>query len=309
MADNLNIETPTTTQGAVATDDISGAHFQRVKLIHGADGVNDGDVSSANGLPVTAGINTPIHVGDRKVEVSRGLVTGSMSFRKFGSNLSVTTTEEVISSIGGQLLPWMPTAAVTVEIVSSDAADGVAGAGALTVRIIGLDSNFDELEEVVTMNGTTAVTTTGSFIRVFRAYVETVGTYRGTNTGILTIREVGGAGDDIIQIDAAGGQTLGSHYTVPNGKTLYISDYFTQIESNKAILVHFVFAPGADDVTTPFTGARRNLFELNGLVGATSGTFAFPQVLPGKSDVWATAQISAGTGSAFFEYSGALVDD
>lgn len=34
-------------------DDISGVKYPRIKLIHGSDGVNDGDVSSTNGLPVT----------------------------------------------------------------------------------------------------------------------------------------------------------------------------------------------------------------------------------------------------------------
>jgi len=36
----------------IATDDIAGIKFQRVKLVEGADGVNDGDISSANPLPV-----------------------------------------------------------------------------------------------------------------------------------------------------------------------------------------------------------------------------------------------------------------
>jgi hypothetical protein len=40
------------TGATIAADDIGGNLFQRVKLIHGADGINDGDVSSANGLPV-----------------------------------------------------------------------------------------------------------------------------------------------------------------------------------------------------------------------------------------------------------------
>lgn len=35
-----------------ATDDIGGVQHPRTKLIHGADGVNDGDVSTSNGLPV-----------------------------------------------------------------------------------------------------------------------------------------------------------------------------------------------------------------------------------------------------------------
>jgi hypothetical protein len=38
----------------LATDLIGGAHYARSKLVIGADGVNDGDVSASNPLPVTA---------------------------------------------------------------------------------------------------------------------------------------------------------------------------------------------------------------------------------------------------------------
>lgn len=50
MAENVNI-TPGTGD-VVGADDISSVKYQRVKIIEGADGVNDGDVSSANPLPV-----------------------------------------------------------------------------------------------------------------------------------------------------------------------------------------------------------------------------------------------------------------
>lgn len=50
MADNLDV-TPGTGK-TVATDEIASINYQRIKLIHGADGVNDGDVSNVNGLPV-----------------------------------------------------------------------------------------------------------------------------------------------------------------------------------------------------------------------------------------------------------------
>lgn len=50
MADGVQV---TPGSGAtVAADEISGQQYQRVKLTHGADGVNDGDVSRINGLPV-----------------------------------------------------------------------------------------------------------------------------------------------------------------------------------------------------------------------------------------------------------------
>jgi hypothetical protein len=36
----------------IAVDEIGGLKFQRIKLIHGADGANDGDVAASNPLPV-----------------------------------------------------------------------------------------------------------------------------------------------------------------------------------------------------------------------------------------------------------------
>jgi hypothetical protein len=50
MADNT---TPPGFTKPVATDEIGGVDYQRIKLVHGADGVNDGDVSAANPMPVT----------------------------------------------------------------------------------------------------------------------------------------------------------------------------------------------------------------------------------------------------------------
>lgn len=51
MADGVTI-TPGT-GATIATDDIAGQQYQRVKVVLGADGVNDGDVSSSNALPVS----------------------------------------------------------------------------------------------------------------------------------------------------------------------------------------------------------------------------------------------------------------
>ena len=51
MADNTTIN-PGSTGDSIATDDIGGVKFQRVKLIHGADGVNSGDVATTNPFPV-----------------------------------------------------------------------------------------------------------------------------------------------------------------------------------------------------------------------------------------------------------------
>jgi hypothetical protein len=50
MADTVTLPG---TGAVVATDDIAGAQYQRIKLIHGADGTNDGDVALTNPLPVS----------------------------------------------------------------------------------------------------------------------------------------------------------------------------------------------------------------------------------------------------------------
>lgn len=51
MADNTTLNSMTGGD-TIGADDITSVKYQRIKLIHGADGVNDGDVSSVNPLPI-----------------------------------------------------------------------------------------------------------------------------------------------------------------------------------------------------------------------------------------------------------------
>lgn len=53
MADNVQVNERTTDGAIFAADEISSVYYPRTKIIIGADGVNDGDVSSANPLPVS----------------------------------------------------------------------------------------------------------------------------------------------------------------------------------------------------------------------------------------------------------------
>ena len=52
MADNVAVTAGSGT--AVAADDISSVWYQRVKLVIGADGTNDGDIAATNPMPVSA---------------------------------------------------------------------------------------------------------------------------------------------------------------------------------------------------------------------------------------------------------------
>jgi hypothetical protein len=82
MADNVGY---TPGEGAsVAADDIGGNLFQRIKLTLGADGVNDGDVSAANPVPVTGAVtvgNFPAQTGltDAQLRATAVPVSGTVT--------------------------------------------------------------------------------------------------------------------------------------------------------------------------------------------------------------------------------------
>ena len=57
MADDF-VSNPGVGGVTFASDEVSSKHYPRLKLIHGADGVNAGDVAVANPFPTQASIET-----------------------------------------------------------------------------------------------------------------------------------------------------------------------------------------------------------------------------------------------------------
>ncbi len=156
-----------------------------------------------------------------------GLQQGITTIRKFGANRDIDTgtVPESIWS-GGGLYPWQDTA-VSLEVVSDDAADDglPVGTGARTVTVQGLDENWEPKEETITMNGLTAVNLAGSWLRVFRAWVETAGSAK-TNVGTIDIQiQVGGT--VLAVIEPTLGQTTMAVYTIPAG----VTGFFTEVRS------------------------------------------------------------------------------
>jgi len=62
---------------------------------------------------------------------------------------------------------WLPLSSPErMSIVSTDAGDTVLGVGARTLKVSGLDSDYEEIEELVDLDGLTPVLTTQSFLRI-----------------------------------------------------------------------------------------------------------------------------------------------
>ena len=130
---------------------------------------------------------------------------------KFGQNETVGTSYEDITPWGN----WTTlTSAETMNVVSDNTADSSTGTGVRTLQIRGLDNNYDEISEDVTMNGTNAVTTTKSFLVIHRMEMLTAGSIQ-TNVGDITVT-ASSAGTTQAMINGTHSTTQ-AFYVVPRG--------------------------------------------------------------------------------------------
>lgn len=158
------------------------------------------------------------------LDVARGAISNSKIVHKFGANFDIDqiTTPETVWTAGG-VYPWSALAtAQTIYCISTSASD----TAVLTIE--GLDANYNEQTETVTLTGITAVATSNTFIRVFRMTYED-----GANVGTITARVTSGTGTVVAQIDIGYAQTLMSVYTVPAGHTAYMVTTDCTIDSRK----------------------------------------------------------------------------
>jgi hypothetical protein len=235
------------------------------------------------------------------LEVEQGNVAGWSHNRKFGKNFSATTTLAVISASG---LYQTPTTAQSLEIVSSNANDTSAGTGARTITIVGLNSSWVETSVTVTMNGTTPVAVTGTWMRIYRMYIETTGTY-GTSTassqaGTITLRNSGaGVTWGLLSLDGTFGlgQSLIGSYTVPSGYTAYVYPNYISVESTKTITAYFFKRENANDVTIPYSPIRAQI-SLECIGGINPLYNSRPLgIFPAMTDIGWMAKTSTGTAS------------
>ena len=157
------------------------------------------------------------------LQVARGQIQGHSNVLVFGYNPDVDTSEESVWPDGGTV-PH-PTVASVLKISSSSADDTSAGTGARTVRIEGLDGDYNVVSETVTLNGQTAVNTTNSYLYVNSFYVLTTGSGEANagniNAGTGTV--TAGVPAVLYDIIATGYNTRTTgHYCVPNGYTGYM---------------------------------------------------------------------------------------
>jgi hypothetical protein len=146
--------------------------------------------------------------GEFLVDAVRGVHENITPVYLFGFNRVVGTSYETLFNNGGGIYAF-PGSAVQMSVVSSSASD------TMDVQITGLDANQDILVETVTLTGTSAVTTTGSFLRINGAQITS-----GNNVGNITISN---GGTTYAYIQATYGVHQASIYSVPRKHFLLLN--------------------------------------------------------------------------------------
>lgn len=207
---------------------------------------------------------------------------------KFGENTAVGTTEEVIWDGGGTYT--FLTSADSLKIISDDADDTLSGSGAHTLIVYGLDSNWNEINELVVMDGIDTVHTTKKFLRVFRALIPTSGNSSpigNANEGVIKVLS---ATDLTLQaqIGVGNGQTLMCVYTVPADKTAYITGISFGVGQGKECTFKGKFRNGVN-------GAFSVKYSLTLYQESFYGSLQVPLRIPEKIDMVITGITATGT--------------
>ena len=143
-----------------------------------------------------------------KLDVARGKARGASVVNIFGNNDSQTTDFRAVWENSDSVDYVFPPSPLQMDVNSNAADAGV------SIKIIGLTTDYAEAEEVVALDATGISTTSTPFLRI-----NTVVTIAGNAANDIT---VGQGSTTYAQIDAGRGRNQAAVYTVPDGCEFYL---------------------------------------------------------------------------------------
>lgn len=150
------------------------------------------------------------YLDNNELFLARGNVAKSSQRNIFGVQPAITA---------GFTAVWENAAAYVYPSVATTLDVQTAATDTATIKIIGLDANYEEISEVVVLNGIIATdqTTNTEFLRV-----NDLITISGNCTGDVTIIETGGS-NVVAKMLAGTGRNQAAIYTVPAGCEFYLT--------------------------------------------------------------------------------------
>lgn len=159
--------------------------------------------------------------------VAEGVIPGYSAVEKFGENpvvLAASVPADVWDNGG---IYVFSTSADIDRLSSSNAGD------TQDILVIGLDSDWNEVSQTVTLNGQTPVALGTNLIRVYRMINKGSQDLAGDVYCFVNGAVTGGvpdtAADIRAMIRAGNNQTLMCIYTIPNGKTGYMREVYISV--------------------------------------------------------------------------------
>lgn len=178
------------------------------------------------------------------LEVVRGNIPGHRSALITGFSDVVGATETTLMPFN--VIYQFPTSASIIQVASTSANDTSAGTGARTIQIFGLDANYVEINEVITLNGQTPVSSVNQFLRVNVSVITTAGS-SGVNAGTVYVGTgtftVGVPAVKLDIVSPGKNYTQVGVYTVPANHTLVILQSSISVGSGKDVIVDFAVRP------------------------------------------------------------------
>lgn len=267
---------------------INGRKYDHVMLID-----SSGNLISAAYPQQTLIANNPrttdlkIRVGSVPYgyDVAEGNIANHTPFFKTGFNGDVDATEEDMWGVGGKYV--FPLAAQGMEVYSTDNTnDKAGGTGALTVKIWYLTNTFVEKTEVVTVTGTTNAETVATDIYRVNAFRVMTAGATGAATGTISLRNKADHSTVYSQIAIGQTRARNSIYTVPVGKTLYITQLsFSVGHSSGGRYCRFTLRATYDDQAQAATTLFYPYYEIGIQDSAHNMHLDFPIMFPAGTDV------------------------
>src|SRR6056300_1608139 len=150
------------------------------------------------------------YLTEQDIQVSRGLIRGATVRNIFGYNTAITTA--FIPAWEFASVYAYPGSAITMTVTSASSSDN-----GKTLLIQGLDANYAEISDVVTINGGDDINTNIPFFSIN----DVILTSGATNVGLITIQNTGKT-VKYAGIRAGDGRNQASIYTVPANKEFYL---------------------------------------------------------------------------------------
>lgn len=223
------------------------------------------------------------------VEVALGNVAGQSANIKFGRNESVGTSFENINDQGGTYT--YSSSAVTHYISSSSTSDTDQ-----TIYVEGIDANGDIQSQTVALAGQTKTAISGTWLRVYRAYVQTgsdlVGTVYIYEDDTVTSGVPQTATKQRAQIKIGNNQTQMAQFSTPND--LYMVVHQFTLTSGKDNNMEFQARIRPTDASAPW----RVIFNHDIYRTTMIQNPLVPYVIPPNYDIEVRARVGAGTSAA-----------